>query len=40
VEMDGDVIPAQQRYCIEIAGHVRLLVPAPRGQDERSQGVS
>ena len=31
VEIDGDVIPSQQRYCIEIAGHVRLLVPAPQG---------
>jgi diacylglycerol kinase (ATP) len=40
VEMDGDVIPSQQRYCIEIAGHVRLLVPAPHGRDERSYGVS
>jgi diacylglycerol kinase family enzyme len=29
VEMDGEVIPSQQRYCIEMAGHVRLLVPAP-----------
>ena len=29
VEMDGEVIPSQQRYCIQIAGHVRLLVPAP-----------
>jgi diacylglycerol kinase family enzyme len=29
MEMDGEVIPSQQRYCIRIAGHVRLLVPAP-----------
>jgi diacylglycerol kinase (ATP) len=40
VEMDGDVIPSRQRYCIEIAGHVRLLVPAPHGRDERSYAVS
>jgi diacylglycerol kinase family enzyme len=40
VEMDGDVIPTRQRYCIEIAGYVRLLVPAPQGEAERSQGVS
>jgi diacylglycerol kinase (ATP) len=29
VEMDGEVLPSQSRYCIQIAGHVRLLVPAP-----------
>jgi len=40
VEMDGDVIPSRQRYCIEIAGHVRLLVPAPYERDGRSYGVS
>ncbi len=40
VEMDGDVIPSQQRYCVEIAGHVRLLVPAPHGWDKRLYGVS
>ena len=40
VEMDGDVIPSRQRYCIQIAGHVRLLVPAPHERDERSYGVS
>src|SRR5262249_1752840 len=27
VEMDGDPIPTQQRYCMQIAGHVRLIVP-------------
>jgi diacylglycerol kinase family enzyme len=40
VEMDGDVIPSRQRYCIQIAGHVRLLVPAPHERDGRSYGVS
>jgi diacylglycerol kinase family enzyme len=40
VEMDGDVIPPRQRYCIQIAGHVRLLVPAPYERDERSYGVA
>jgi diacylglycerol kinase family enzyme len=40
VEMDGEVIPPRQRYCIQIAGHVRLLVPAPHERDERSHGVS
>ena len=29
VEMDGEIIPSQRRYCIRIAGHVRLLVPPP-----------
>lgn len=29
VEMDGDVIPTQPRYRIEIAGQTRLLVPPP-----------
>ena len=33
VEMDGEVIPPRQRYCIEMAGHVRLLVPAPHERD-------
>jgi hypothetical protein len=27
--MDGEVIPSRQRYCVQIAGYVRLLVPAP-----------
>ena len=40
VEMDGDVIPSRQRYCIEIAGHVRLLVPAPHERDVPSYAVS
>ena len=29
VEMDGDVIPSQQAYCIQIAGQIRLIVPPP-----------
>ena len=29
VEMDGDPIPTQPRYCMQIAGHVRLIVPPP-----------
>ena len=29
VEMDGDPIPSQPHYRIQIAGHVRLLVPPP-----------
>jgi len=33
VEMDGEVIPPRQRYCIEMAGHVRLFVPAPHERD-------
>ncbi len=40
VEMDGEVIPSRQRYCIQIAGHVRLLVPAPHARAARSYGVS
>src|SRR5262245_17443125 len=39
VEMDGDVIPPRQRYCIQIAGHLRLLVPAPHKRPERFHGV-
>jgi len=27
MEMDGDPIPTQPRYCMQIAGHVRLIVP-------------
>ena len=40
VEMDGDVIPSRRRYGIEIAGHVRLLVPAPHERDARFYAVS
>jgi len=29
VEMDGDILPAQRCYRIQIAGHVRLIVPPP-----------
>jgi diacylglycerol kinase (ATP) len=29
VEMDGDILPSQRRYRIQIAGHVRLIVPPP-----------
>lgn len=27
-ELDGEIIPPQARYCIQMAGYVRLLVPA------------
>jgi diacylglycerol kinase family enzyme len=40
VEMDGEIIPPRQRYCIQIAGHVRLLVPATYGRAEGSYGIS
>jgi diacylglycerol kinase family enzyme len=29
VEMDGEVMPSQRRYCIQMAGQVRLIVPSP-----------
>jgi diacylglycerol kinase family enzyme len=28
-ETDGDPIPTQPRYSVQIAGHVRLIVPLP-----------
>jgi diacylglycerol kinase family enzyme len=38
-ETDGDLIPWQQRYTVEMAGHIRLIVPAPAARLEVRHAV-